>query len=53
MNGPKRSLRTTVREGLRGLKALGKQAHIDLGGDQRDSIFLAGSGRGGTTGSPR
>ena len=49
MNGPKRSLRTTLREGLRGLKALGKQAHIDLGGDQRDSIFLAGSGRGGTT----
>jgi hypothetical protein len=25
------------------------QAHLDLGGDQRDTVFLAGSGRGGTT----
>ncbi len=34
---------------MRGLKSLVKQAQLDLGGDQRDSIFLAGSGRGGTT----
>ncbi|HEY7981889.1 MAG TPA: sulfotransferase [Candidatus Eremiobacteraceae bacterium] len=42
-------MRTRVKAGLRGLKALVKQVHIDLGGDHRDAIFLAGSGRGGTT----
>ncbi|HKW44440.1 MAG TPA: sulfotransferase domain-containing protein [Candidatus Eremiobacteraceae bacterium] len=26
-----------------------KQVHFDVGGDQRDSVFLAGSGRGGST----
>jgi hypothetical protein len=49
MNDGHRSLRATVKQGLRGLKSLVKQAHLDLGDDQRDSIFLAGSGRGGTT----
>jgi hypothetical protein len=49
MNGAGRSFRTSVKAGLRGLKALAKQAHVDLGGDHRDAIFLAGSGRGGTT----
>ncbi|HEY7982016.1 MAG TPA: sulfotransferase [Candidatus Eremiobacteraceae bacterium] len=49
MSGVDRSLRMQVKAGLRSLKALVKQAHIDLGGDHRDAIFLAGSGRGGTT----
>src|ERR1700680_1291358 len=49
MNGAGQSLRARAKAALRGVKAFVKQAHIDLGGDHRDSIFLAGSCRGGTT----
>jgi len=34
---------------LRRVRAMVKQAQFDFGGDHRDTIFLAGSGRGGTT----
>ncbi len=41
--------REALRGALRATRAFAKQAHLDLGGDQRSTAFLAGSGRGGTT----
>jgi hypothetical protein len=49
VNGFDTSIRERTKAGLRSVKSLVKQAHFDLGGDHRDAIFLAGSGRGGTT----
>ncbi|HLJ84295.1 MAG TPA: sulfotransferase domain-containing protein [Candidatus Eremiobacteraceae bacterium] len=34
---------------MRAVRALAAQVHLDIGGDQRATVFLAGSGRGGTT----
>ena len=42
-------VRERTKAGFRRVKSMIKQAHFDLGGDHRDAIFLAGSGRGGTT----
>jgi sulfotransferase family protein len=41
--------REAVHGAVRAMRALAAQVHLDLGGDQRDTVFLAGSGRGGTT----
>ena len=41
--------RDAVRSALRTARALAAQIHLDLGGDHRSCVFLAGSGRGGTT----
>jgi hypothetical protein len=43
------SMRERTKSGLRRVKSIIKQAHLDMGGDHRDTVFLAGSGRGGTT----
>ena len=49
VNGYDGSLRERAIAGVRRVKSMFKQAHFDVGGDHRDTIFLAGSGRGGTT----
>jgi hypothetical protein len=49
LNGFESTVRARTKSSLRGVKALIKQAQFDFGGDHRDSVFLAGSGRGGTT----
>jgi hypothetical protein len=43
------SLRARTKAVLRRVKSWIKQAQLDLGGDHRDAVFLAGSGRGGST----
>jgi hypothetical protein len=43
------AVRERTKSGLRRVKAMFKQVHVDLGGDHRDAVALVGSGRGGTT----